>query len=372
MGRWGTYFLLNKERDFKRGFGENVVTGESGLALAEGARRGTYYTRVFDSGAEGTKWHRLLLFGSFLEGEVSATVYAAEQKPDFTGKSAWREEEIRTGSRVEFENPADALLFGVTGRYLWIKLSLEEKNGRDVRVERIKICFPQRTWLDYLPEIYREDGESASFLERYLAIFQSVYEEMTERIEGIPERFTASTTDFEALLELADWFAIENRELWNTKQLRYLIRHAARHANIRGTAEYLRELLWLGTGDTAYIVEYGQMQPCFDGGAAEERLKRLYGTNPCEFTILLDGGGKREPEDFYLIEKIVETAKPAYMESRIVVLSPYIFLDKHSYLGINSVLGHYRAFCLDGTCAVPFSVIAGEEMEYEKSEIFSL
>jgi len=53
-------------------------------------------------------------------------------------------------------------------------------------------------------------------------------------------------------------------------------------------------------------------------------------------------------------------AKPAHMECRIVALKPYIFLGQHSYLGINSVLGQYKAFQLDGLCAVPFSIVAEE------------
>lgn len=372
MGGRGTYFLLNKERDFKRGRGENVVIDETGLTLPAGARRGSYVTRVFDSGTEGTKWHRLLISGSFSEGELGAAVCTAERAPVFSWEGAGDGKTVYQENGVKFSHPADVLLSGVEGRYLWIRISMEEKCGKDVRIDGVKICFPRQTWLDYLPEIYREDKKSASFLERYLGIFQSLYEEMTEKIERIPERFFASAAEPEALLELADWFGIENRRLWNTEQLCYLVRHAVRLARSRGTAEYLRELLWLGTGDTVYLVEYGCVQRYFDGGDMEERLKRLYGANPCEFTILLDGKGKREPEDFYLVEKIVEMAKPAYMESRIVVLTPYLFLDKHTYLGINSVLGHYRALCLDGTCAVPFSMIAGEGTDNEKSEIFSL
>ncbi len=356
MGGRGTYFLLNKENDFRRGISEHIRIDESGITPADESGVGVYETRVFDSGVQGTKWHRLLLCGDFAEGEVRVTVCASERAPK-TGDIMCRGKEICAESYVEFTNPSDVPLFGAVGRYLWMRIHMR---GKNVRISRIKICFPQRTWLDYLPEIYQEDVCSASFLARYLGIFQALYEDMTERIEHLSERFSVSSKEPGALEELADWFSVENRELWNEEQLRYLVRHAVRLSANRGTAAHLKELLWLGTGDTAYIVEYGQMQVGFDGGAAEERMKRLYGANPCEFTILLDRGGKTGAEDFYLVEKIVEAAKPAYMQSRIVVLSPYIFLDRHSYLGINSVLGRYRQFCLDGTCAVPFSVIGTE------------
>lgn len=357
MGGRGTYFLLNKESDFRRGRFRHIRIDECGITPEDECETGVYDTRVFDSGVQGTNWHRLLLFGDFAEGSVRVTVCAAEHAPVSAGTRSETEATVFAESCAEFVNPSDVLLFDVKGRYLWIEIRM---TGKNVRIYGIKICFPQHTWLSYLPELYQADAQSASFLARYLGIFQSLYEDMTEKIERLPDRFAVTTEEPGALAELADWFSVENRALWNREQLRYLIRHAVRLAAGRGTADCLRELLRLGTGDTAYIVEYGKIRDCFDNGPAEERLKRLYGANPWEFTILLDRGGKKGNADFYLTEKIVDMAKPAYMQSRIVALSPYIFLDRHSYLGINSVLGRYREFCLDGTCAVPFSVIAEE------------
>ncbi len=362
MAKRGLYFLLNKKEDFVRGTGEGVDCSSGGITLGAEQKTGLYRTRVFDSGERGMQWHRLLMQGSFGAGTVTAAVYAAETRGELLGMSA---------KRAQYRDPADVLLDGVTGRYLQLELSFVRKKEGDMTVDRVMICFPRRTWLSYLPEIYGEDEKSASFLGRYLGIFQSLYEDMTERIERIPERFTPDTRDEGVLRELADWLGIENRELWNTAQLRYLVKNAARLSGIRGTAAYVKELIRLATGKTAYIVEYCHISAFFDGGETEKRLKRLYASQPYEFALLFDGGGQSEAQELGLVGRIVEMGKPAYMECRIVALTPYIFLDRHSYLGINSVLGRYQTLCLDGKCAIPFSVIAGED-EREKSEIFSI
>ncbi|MCM1106282.1 MAG: hypothetical protein NC355_04980 [Blautia sp.] len=344
MGQRGTYFLLNKERDFRRGSGEGISIDAEGITLTE--ERGIYRSRVFDSGERGMGWQRLVLEGDFVPEQVSVTVCASEGEPA-CGQAVIRR---------EYPHTADMLLPDVDGRYLWLEIRLFAR-GRALRLCRVRICFPRHSWLSWLPEIYQE-GAAASFLERYLGIFQSLYEDMTEEIGRFPTYF--SSRQQEALEELADWLGIPGRELWNQKQLACLVADAARLSAVRGTAEYLRKLLWLGVEKRAYIAEYCQISPFFDGGAKEKLLRRLYAGNPYEFTLLVEAAGEREPALEYRIGRIVELAKPAHMECRIVMLGDCIFLDRHSYLGINSVLGRYQPLALSGNCALSFAVLAGE------------
>lgn len=317
---------------------------------------GVYYTKVLDSQEPGMVWHRLLTDGG-ISGEISRTVEVCASDVSCAESGG----ELEGHCQAEFDNPGDVLLFGVKGRYLWLKITVKRKTGVKPVAERILIYFPKHTWLTYLPEIYGDDQSSASFLERYLGIFQSLYEDMTERIEKSPSLLEPSADNRDMLYELADWFAIEGRTLWDDSQLLYLVRNAWRIRMRRGTAECLRELVKLYIGKEPYIVEYHQIKPYFDGERRERLLKKLYCSNGQEFAVLIDDESAGEKNRFLGLKQVVDMAKPAHMESRIIVLKPYIFLDQHSYLGINSVLGRYRLCCLDGLCAIPFSVIAGEE-----------
>lgn len=347
MAQHAAYFVLNKKEDFERGLWDGITVDDCGIVLDQGRGGGIYDTRVFDSLERETQWHRLLLDGIGMQN-VSVTVYAADE-----------EERVRTegAKRMNIQNPVDILLNGVKGRYLRLRLTLRKSEDEEIRVSRIKICFPRQTWLSYLPEIYRESAAQDSFFERYLCIFQTLYEEMTEQIAGIPQRLSPFHESEAMLRELSDWLGIENRELWNQEQQRYLICNAARLSGIRGTAGYLKELIRLATGKQVYVVEYCCLIPYFDGGETEKRLKELYASNPYEFAVLVDGREQAVQAELSLIGRIVEMAKPAYMECRMIVPPPYLFLGRHTYLGINSVLGRYRALRLDGTCAMPFLTV---------------
>lgn len=351
MAQRAAYFVLNKKEDFDRGCRDGITVDDRGIVLDQGRREGIYDTRVFDCSEREAQWHRLLLDGIGMQN-VSVTVYAADE-----------EDRVRTegAKRMNVQYPVDILLDGVKGRYLRLRLTLQRSEDEEIRVSRIKICFPRQTWLSYLPEIYRESAAQDSFLGRYLSIFQTLYEEMTERIEGMPQRLSPFHESEEVLREFSDWLGIENRELWNQEQQRYLIRNAARLSRIRGTAGYLRELICLATGKQVYVVEYCCLMPYFDGGETEKRLKELYASNPHGFAVLVDGREQAVQEELSLIGRIVELAKPAYMECRMIVPPPYLFLGRHTYLGINSILGRYRELRLDGTCAMPFLTVGGKE-----------
>lgn len=215
----------------------------------------------------------------------------------------------------------------------------------------------KRAWVSYLPEIYQEGQPDQSFLARYLGIFQSLYEEMTERIEETPGFLEPSTEAPDNLVGLAGWLSVERKELWSDEQLLYLVRHAVDIHGNRGTVNGLKELVRLYTGQEPYIVEYHQLRPFFDGRERETLLKRLYASNRWEFAVVISGEGLAQSDRFLVLKQIIDMAKPAHMESRLVILHPYIFLDHHSYLGVNSVLGRYRPLRLDGQCAVSFSVV---------------
>jgi len=370
------YFVLNKESDFRKGYGEGIQMSASGIRLAKGMWSGVYFTRVFDSCEKMTVWQRMQLTGEFYgEASVEVTVYASESPElvvdgrliavehllrDSEILAEQKERYMANCQKAVFSHPRDVLLHQTQGRYLWLKITLTDWAGQVPTVARIQIYFPKDTWLNYLPEVYEQDRESASFLERYLSIFQSVYEDMTKRIEEVPALLNPWRADPEPLLWMAQWLSAENLNLWQEEQIRYLTANAVRLYQGRGTVGGLAEILRLYTGREPYIIERQQLEPFFDGSRTEADLKRLYSSNPYEFSVLLDLEGIETNNRSGILKKLVDMAKPAHMECRIVALKPYIFLGQHSYLGINSVLGQYKAFQLDGLCAVPFSIVAEE------------
>lgn len=368
------YFVLNKYADFEKGRAEGLILDSQGLRLAQGHEEGVYYSRVFDSREKQTVWQRFWMKGDFGFGQsIELTVYGAESRELMAEGRLVDVEELVKDQRIAekklkqhlnpwkqavFHAPEDVLLHQIKGRYLWFRAVLKEIGGQRPQVKQIKISFPKDTWLKYLPEIYEEDPESASFLERYLGIFQSMYEDMTDQIEELPFLLNPQAAGFWQLQWMSQWLAIENRELWTEEKLRFLTANGVRLYQYRGTVGYMKEILKLYTGKEPYIVERHQLEPFFDGSDTERQLTDLYGNETYRFTVLLDGEGLEGKEQEHIVKQLVDMAKPAAMECRIIILKPYLFLGQYSYLGINSVLGQYRAFELNERCAMPFAAIA--------------
>jgi hypothetical protein len=77
-------------------------------------------------------------------------------------------------------------------------------------------------------------------------------------------------------------------------------------------------------------------------------------------TLVLDGSALSSSDAHRALLHIIDSAKPAWIEVNLVVLKPYIFLDKYSYLGMNSALNRYRPLNLDGYSALPFTDLGGQ------------
>ncbi len=375
---------------------EGIQAADGVLRLSKGMNRGVYYSPVFDSGERQTVWNRLQIMGNFGIGTGAyLSVYAADERmiaagakqaaaqgqsaagvgyaaarnrgagkserrsaaEEDGGDAGWKDVDTLLEDKsvaretldalfgpylqAEFAAPEDVLLHRVQGRYLWFRLEIEGRPRRRPEVRGIKIGFPKDTWLRYLPELYQEDRDSASFLERYLGIFQSLYEDLSDRIGDVPLHLNPRTAELNYLEWMSEWLAIENRGLWNEEQLRYLAANAASLYRVRGTVRYLKELFRLYTGREPYIEE----QP-LDGG-------------PVGVTVLLDMTELEDgPDNTHsaALQRIAEMAVPAGVTCRIVVLKPGILLGQHSYLGINSVLEGRQTAQMDGAGRIPFVI----------------
>ncbi len=59
------------------------------------------------------------------------------------------------------------------GRYLWLRLELRGDGYASPAVRSIRLHFPRRSYLEYLPAVFAADDDSRWFLERFLSVFQT-------------------------------------------------------------------------------------------------------------------------------------------------------------------------------------------------------
>ena len=83
----------------------------------------------------------------------------------------------------------------------------------------------------------------------------------------------------------------------------------------------------------------------------------MYGDDPYCVTVLMKSELFKRESEFSAAKKIAAEMLPASIYPNFVLLEPYIFLNRFSYIGINSVLGNYKPAVLDGRSAMTLSAL---------------
>ncbi|GCF15374.1 hypothetical protein Harman_33090 [Haloarcula mannanilytica] len=289
------------------------------------------------------------------------------------GRIEWRD--------IEQPNPEDALIPEAEGRYLWLKLTLVGDQGASPHVDSVRAYFPRQSYLRHLPAVYREEATSATFLERYLSIFESTFVDIEEQIASSSKYIDPGGIPTEHLQWLGEWLAVEADETWSADALQALIEAAPALYRKRGTAEgllatirlYLRhsdvgviprgpELVTDGTGASfspqrdderdqeteskaVYLIEHGDLS-CIDCREVRRLYDRLISCSH-GFLVLLHPDVTDAAAE--TIGRIVEAQQPAHATGRTVHLRDTTVLNgtgkegagtpgHHTYLGVNSRL----------------------------------
>ncbi|MFC6723686.1 phage tail protein, partial [Halobium palmae] len=375
--------------------GLHVIHGDRGgvTLLAEAVRHrrdprtGRYearVTHVLDSGVPETRWHRLTLDAdvSGTGTQVTVRYAAADDRATLDGESqAWK---------AFGPDPADALFDGAVGRYLRLDLRLLGTESATPRIRGLRAYFPRDSYLRYLPTVYREDAESAAFLERFLSVFESTYVEVETDLTHVTRFFDSAGIPDEYLSWLGEWLALEADETWSASATRSLLAAAPRLYKQRGTRAGLLSFVDLylagdrearlngerantngGTGGDGagtsgdsdadengdsgsgggsgsgsdpgpdsveeplvFVWEFADLD-CVTDPEARAPYTDLVGCPQC-LVVLVHPAIPRETVRG--VERIVDDQTPAHAFARTVRLQPWIELGGHSYLGVNSRL----------------------------------
>lgn len=347
------YFLLNKEEDFVR-------------------EKRYLCSNLMDSGEKQTIWSRIHVQYRGTE-KNPIRIFVSEQRALMWKGKMTDIQQIIEDSDIGMEEKemfyshicrysyleegTDSLLNHAAGRYLW--LVIEDMPQQESVLPEIQIFFQTESWLSFLPEIYEKQISEDSFLFRYLSIFQWIYYDISQKISETPHMLYPAFADREVLEWMAGWFDIDNRTVWNKKQLVYLLENGNWLSSIRGTKQYMEQIVWLFTGYVPLIVEYYQTE-CYKTDLKRAKLlEELYGEHAYVVTIILPESLECSRQKTAVLGKLVRSSVPADIECRLVVLEPYIFLDRYTYVGINSRLGGYKEVSLNDYSLTPYISVVG-------------
>jgi phage tail-like protein len=382
------------------------------------ATSGTWISEALDSRIHRCQWHRIELDLADLPAGTRVVVST------YTDPQARRAEEIQalpdhlwdtryavTGQMQLPPDPSsqsdgvhEFLIQSREGQYLWLKLQLAGDGYTTPAVGSMWVHYPRESYLQYLPAVYAADDESRWFLERFLSIFQTEWDDLERRIEEIARYFDPQAVpggDF--LTYLARWLALPLEGAWDWKQKRHLLEAAPqiypRRGMIDGLRDYLRIYLQNITGlapedrtDYPQIVEgfrerqrlmlsvedlatLGRGAPLWSPSAvgrlqldvfAREGEVRLVSIGDPErdlfheyahrFRIFVPAAWVRTAEDERMVRRALDAEKPAHTRYDLCLVEPRFRVGLQSTIGLDTVIGAYpvaRLACPHETDAPP-------------------
>ncbi len=328
------YFVINKQLEYDRCFLSGLVFADGVLRLSSDSRRAGYmFSRVYDSMEPEMQWHRFTIEGAFREAGISVRIYACEHPAILVDGRYYLiseiigDPEMSLVKKLQILSPyealaasgqSDILMHDVTGRYLFFILELFRQED-DPQIESICIRFPRESWLRYLPSVYTKDDRDAQtgcgFTERYLALFQSLYEDLESDIRDSARLMNPAAVDRNLLMTLAQWFDVKDVYLWPDDKLRELIPRLPELMRLKGTARGVTEYVKLYTGEEPELTEEDD-------------------------TIILTVRDRyiKDAKDYQALVRIVNAMKPADTMLRIAAKDAGVSLGIGMRLGVNSTL----------------------------------
>ncbi|BEP29036.1 hypothetical protein [Helicovermis profundi] len=310
---------------------------------------GNCYLPILDSKVENNLWHRIRLYADITENTQMTIEYKSfdtlklkdvnVENLKFCELSNFKIKEIENQIELTKFNSGDDFLFDKAyGRYLLVKINFNGNKSQSPKLSKIRVYMKRDTYIKYLPEIY-QSNEQRDFLERFLSIFESINLEIEEKIDLISRNFDYKYNSDEMLKWISSWIGIEIDNSWNGDSIRDLFKMLPSLYKKRGTKFYIETILKIFLNCKIIIVENARLYSNLSNlRSTETKYERPFGLNRYSFTILCYRPTKLTKIEKNYIKKFLDGITPPYMEYNFIELKNTLFLDKHSYLGINTMI----------------------------------
>lgn len=386
MEKGRMYITLNRLREWRRSLLVNLQLKENMVVFAERDKSehgmlasGTILTGSVDSTEQDFLWDSLRIDVDLPENSVIKVSCFASDSPEVSigDRVVNLDEYIKAAGSDPLQGMQELLpLFGqvftgsvdgllrVKGRYIWIKLDFLVPQPESFCLHKIKLLLSDEKVVGYLPEIYSDKKMDNDFLHRFMEIFDSIFFDIEDSVNRIGEKLDYTLAKGAMLQYLAGWVCIEEARGMKDEELRERIAAVMPEYSAIGTKPGLERFIELELGVKPRIIEYFNYKQMLNEGRDKELFKELFGTNPYKFFILL-------PEDAFSRKNINSFLKklksniPAHTEVEIVLLKKGTILGKHTYLGVNSMVGEYNYVSVDENIAISYDTLIGGSIDEE-------
>jgi phage tail-like protein len=384
--------------------------------------KGSITTQALDSDIELCQWHRILLAADFIGGHGGPAPIGAAQPgvasieiETYTSGDLTATAQLLTANAVPWRRnlrsgdaDPDCLVQNEPGRYLWLRVTLGGNGAISPRVAGARLFFPRQSYLQHLPAIYQDDQQSRNFLERFLSVFQTEFDDIDQRIDRLWLLLDPISTEPAFLQWLAGWVGLVIDPGWAPDLLRQHIRDAhARHL-VRGTPRGIEQAIndYVELPAQAKVLEHFRLrdwatvspaaEPDGDrqfwtGVAALDGTRRLWSrsftkrlqldvysqigafrlvSRPEPAVEPFDWGAHRftvffpaDPTDAAALSKrvaaVVEREKPAHTEAELCPVFPRMRVGRQAMVGVDSRIGGVSYLTLNRLATLSYDSILG-------------
>jgi phage tail-like protein len=294
-----------------------------------------------------------------------------------------------TKAASEDRAPHEFLVQSREGQFLWLKFQLEGDGYATPSLRAIRVYYPRQSYLQYLPAVYSADDDSRWFLERFLSIFETEWDDLEGHIAEMARYFDPDAVPAGPFLTyLAQWLALPLEGSWNGEEKRNLLAAAPDFYPRRGTVDGLRDFLQVylqnitgltpaEQGTYPQIVEgfrerrhllvsmervanLGRGAPLWSPGMvgrlqldafAREGEVRLVSTGDPErdlfheyahrFRVFMPAAWVRTADDERMVRRALDTEKPAHTRYDLCLIEPRFRVGLQSSVGLDTIIGAY-------------------------------
>lgn len=221
----------------------------------------------------------------------------------------------------------DILLYekDIRGRYLAACICIFPVLRKEETVLRgFRLSYPKMNFIEYLPGIYLENP----FLERYLAVFETLYMMNETAIDRMPLQLWLRYTDGEGLARIAGMLGADiksMRKCMKEDNIRKLLGEWISLNKNRGTVQYYKRIIYL-MSEAQVIITDSDRRKTKDTDSVCDRGELFY--------VFYFGNIKYSP----YIREFLDREKPLFTKYNLIDEETDNGLDRECYLGLNTIL----------------------------------
>ncbi|HEV7374860.1 MAG TPA: phage tail protein [Pyrinomonadaceae bacterium] len=257
------------------------------------------------------------------------------------------------------------------GRYLWVTLELRGNTRLSPRIRSLRVEYPTHDYLRRLPKTFVRDDEVASFLRRYLAVFEGTLGEFEARSDARLALIDPRSTPPELLPWLAGFLGLVLDERWPVNVSRTMIQEAAWLFRMRGTVRGLTRFLEIYTGTKVILIEKFRLRGMGGvtvgesaqftsnsvlgagfrvGGAVGDdetnvlsgTIEDAFDTHAHRFSVIIPA--MLSAEQLEVVRHILEVHRPAHTLFDVCTLDAGVRIGRGLNVGLTSIIGGGAGF----------------------------